>query len=76
MRFLLTRYEKDADFPDWFTDVTGVGSDAFADLLEVPVEQLVDAYPLKREHAERIRQLTGIALDLESYAYYLELEAY
>lgn len=75
MRFLVTRYGKDEDFPDWSTDVTEVGADAFSDLLGIPAERLTDVYPLTREHAERIRQLTGLALDLEKYDYFLETEA-
>ncbi|MFE6619286.1 hypothetical protein [Streptomyces sp. NPDC057740] len=38
-------------------------------------DQLADVYPLTREHAERVRQLTGITLDLETYDYFLEPEA-
>jgi len=41
----------------------------------MPPEQLADVYPLRQEHAERVQQLTGIALDLEKYEYFLEIEA-
>ncbi|MFF4589114.1 hypothetical protein [Streptomyces sp. NPDC001388] len=75
MRFLLTRYGKDEDFPDLSTDVTAVGAEAFGALLGMPAEQLADVYPLKQEHAERFRLLTGVALDLEKYDYFLEPEA-
>ncbi|MBX9394914.1 hypothetical protein K4749_15225 [Streptomyces sp. TRM72054] len=75
MIFLVTRYAKDEDFPDSSTDVTAVGAEAFGELLGMPADQLADVYPLKEEHAERFQQLTGIALDLEKYDYFLEPEA-
>ena len=75
MKFLVTRYLKDEDSPDSSTDVTAAGADAFADLLRIPADQLADVYPLKEEQAERFRELTGIALDLGKYEYFLETEA-
>ncbi|KUL37998.1 DUF7683 domain-containing protein [Streptomyces regalis] len=73
--FLVVRYLKDDDLPDSSTDVTAVGAEAFGELLGMPADHLVDVYPLTQEHAERVRQLTGIALDLEKYDYFLEPEA-
>ncbi|MGN9760844.1 DUF7683 domain-containing protein [Streptomyces sp. SD31] len=73
--FLVVRYPKDDDLPDSSTDVTAVGAEAFGDLLGMPPEQLTDVYPLTRAHAGHLRQLTGIALDLEKYDYFLEIEA-
>lgn len=73
--FLIVRYLKDEDWPDSTTDVTEVGGEAFGELLGEPPDQLVHVYPLKQEHAERVQQLTGIALDLEKYDYFLETEA-
>ncbi|WP_133912004.1 DUF7683 domain-containing protein [Streptomyces sp. NBC_00582] len=75
MSFLVTRYPKGEDHPDSSTDVTAVGAEAFGELLGMPAEHLADVYPLKREHAERFRRLTGLALDLEKYEYFLEPEA-
>ncbi len=72
---LVVRYLKDDDLPDSTTDVTAVGAEAFGGLLGMPPEQLADVYPLTHEHAERVRQLTGITLDLEKYDYFLEPEA-
>ncbi|WP_053849496.1 hypothetical protein [Streptomyces sp. NRRL B-24085] len=74
MRFLVTRYLKDEDFPDSSTDITAVGLDALTDFLGMPAEHLADVYPLKQEDAERFRHLTGITLDLEKYEYFLEAE--
>ncbi|MGW6902907.1 MULTISPECIES: DUF7683 domain-containing protein [unclassified Streptomyces] len=73
--FLVVRYLKDDDYPDSSTDVTSVGAQAFGELLGMPPEQLADVYPLTQEHAERVRQLTGIELDLGKYDYFLETEA-
>ncbi|AZQ35578.1 hypothetical protein EJ357_20445 [Streptomyces cyaneochromogenes] len=73
--FLVTRYLKDEDFPDSTTDVTAVGAEALGEILGMPADELYDVYPLKQEHAERVRRLTGIALDLEKYEYFLETEA-
>jgi hypothetical protein len=73
--FLVVRYLKDEDHPDSSTDVTAVGAEAFGELLGMPPEQLADVYPLTQEHAERVQQLTGIALDLAKYDYFLETEA-
>ncbi|MBW8817042.1 MAG: hypothetical protein JF598_02115 [Streptomyces sp.] len=70
--YSLVRYPKDDDSPDSTTDVTAVGGQAWAELLTTPLEQLVNVYPLTQEHAERVRQLTGITLDLETYEYFLE----
>lgn len=75
MRFLVVRYLKDGDEPDHITDVTAVGGEAFGELLGLPVDHLVDVYPLTQKHAERVQQLTGITLDLENYEYFLETEA-
>ncbi|WP_217206698.1 hypothetical protein [Streptomyces sp. AC550_RSS872] len=75
LRLPLVRYRKDEEWPDSITDVTAVGAEAFGELLGMPPEQLADVYPLTREHAERVRQLTGITLDLETYDYFLETEA-
>lgn len=71
---LVVRYLKDEDQPDHITDVTAVGAEAFGELLGLPANHLVDVYPLTRKHAERVRQLTGITLDLEKYEYFLEPE--
>ncbi|MEU0947356.1 hypothetical protein ABZ379_32285 [Streptomyces canus] len=46
-----------------------------AELLGIPLEQLVNADPLTQEHAERVRQLTGITLDLAKYDYFLDPSA-
>ncbi|KMS74717.1 hypothetical protein ACM01_12350 [Streptomyces viridochromogenes] len=73
--FLIVRYLKDEERPDATTDVTEVGGEAFGELLGMPPEQLADVYPLTHKHAERVRQLTGITLDLETYDYFLETEA-
>ncbi|MFF5183792.1 hypothetical protein ACFY30_08380 [Streptomyces sp. NPDC000345] len=75
MRFLITRYLKDEESPDSSTDVTAAGAEAFGALLGMPAERLADVYPLRQEHAERFRRLTGITLDLEKYEYFLEPEA-
>lgn len=75
LRLPLVRYRKDEDWPDSIIDVTTVGAAAFGELLGMPPEQPADVYPLTREHAERVRQLTGITLDLETYDYFLEVEA-
>ena len=70
--YSITRYPKDGDSLDSSVDVTAVGGAAWADLVAIPLEQLADVYPLTQEHAERVRQLSGITLDLESYDYFLE----
>jgi hypothetical protein len=72
--YTLTRYPKAADSPDSSVDVTAVGGQAWAELLSIPLEQLVDVYPLTLQHAEQVRRLTGISLDLEEYEYFLEPE--
>jgi hypothetical protein len=38
----------------------------------IPPAELVGDVPLTQEHAERVRQLTGITLDLETYDYFLD----
>ncbi|MET7690903.1 hypothetical protein ABZT06_23485 [Streptomyces sp. NPDC005483] len=70
--YTLSRYPKDGDSLDSTVDVTAAGGQAWADLLATPLEQLVNVYPLTREHTEQVRELTGITLDLENYEYFLE----
>lgn len=53
-----------------------IGAEAFGELLGMPPEQLADVYPLTQEHAERVEQLTGVKLDLETYDYFLETEGH
>ncbi|MET8078994.1 hypothetical protein [Streptomyces sp. NPDC005303] len=72
--YTLVRYPQDDDCPDASTDVTAVGAEAWGELLGMAPEQLADVYPLTEQHAERVAQLTGIALDLEKYDYFLEPE--
>ncbi|MGX1475548.1 UNVERIFIED_CONTAM: hypothetical protein RKD50_004356 [Streptomyces canus] len=72
--YTLVRYPKDDDYPDSTTDVTAVGAEAWGELLGMAPEQLADVYPLTQQHADRVRQLTGIALDLGKYEYFLEPE--
>ncbi|MGW0417912.1 DUF7683 domain-containing protein [Streptomyces sp. NPDC003015] len=73
--FLLTCYPKDGDWPLSSTDVTAVGAEAWGELLGMAPEQLANVYPLTQQHADRVQQLTGIALDFEKYEYFLETEA-
>lgn len=75
LRLPIVRYLKDEDWPDSITDVTAVGVEAFSELLGEAPDHLVHVYPLTQEHAERVRQLTGITLDLDTYDYFLEPEA-
>ncbi|MFE3036277.1 hypothetical protein ACFXKY_32070 [Streptomyces canus] len=72
--YSISRYPKDDDRPDSSTDVTAVGAEAWGELLGMAPELLADVYPLTQEHAEHVRQLTGITLDLEKYEYFLEPE--
>ncbi|KQW16791.1 MULTISPECIES: hypothetical protein [Streptomyces] len=72
--YLVTRYPKDGDKPLSTTDASAVGAEAWGEVLGMAPEQLTDVYPLTQEHAERVQQLTGIALDLEKYEYFLETE--
>ncbi|MER6423504.1 hypothetical protein [Streptomyces sp. NPDC001137] len=75
MRFLVTRYAQDEDTPRSVTDVSSVGAGAFAALLEIPAARLTDVYPLQREHADGFHRLTGLALDLDRFVYFLEVAA-
>lgn len=69
------RYPKAGEFLDSAVDVTAVGVDILADLAGIPAAEWVGNVPLTEEHAERVRQLTGITLDLEHYDYFLEPSA-
>jgi hypothetical protein len=75
MRLAISRFPKDDEFLDSSVDVTGVGVDVLADLVGIPPAELVGDVPLTEEHAERVRQLTGITLDLEKYDYFLDPSA-
>ena len=70
--FLVTCYPNDGDQPLSSTDVTADGAEAWGELLGMAPTQLTDVYPLTQKHAERVRQLTGITLDLERYEYFLD----
>lgn len=69
------RYPKDGEFLDSSVDVTSVGVDVLADLAGFPAAEWVGCVPLTKDHAERVRELTGITLDLETYDYFLEPSA-
>ncbi|MDH6435319.1 hypothetical protein M2158_003796 [Streptomyces sp. SAI-144] len=71
-RLAISRFPKDDEFLDSSVDVTSVGVDVLADLVGIPPAELVGDVPLTQEHAERVRQLTGITLDLETYDYFLD----
>ncbi|MFF7280629.1 DUF7683 domain-containing protein [Streptomyces griseorubiginosus] len=66
------RYPKNGEFLDSAVDVTAVGVDILADLVGIPAAEWVGVVPLAEEHAERVRELTGITLGLEAYDYFLE----
>jgi hypothetical protein len=72
MRLAISRFPKDDEFLDSSVDVTAVGVDVLADLVGIPPAELIGDAPLTEEHAERVRQLTGITLDLEKYDYFLD----
>jgi hypothetical protein len=71
-RLAISRYPKDDEFLDSSVDVTAVGLDVLADLVGIAPDELVGDVPLTQEHAERVRQLTGITLDLQRYEYFLD----
>ena len=75
MRFLVARYAQGEETPESVTDVSSVGADAFARLLEIPTARLTDVYPLQSRHSDGFHRLTGVALDLDRFAYFLEVEA-
>ncbi|CAM5550929.1 DUF7683 domain-containing protein [Streptomyces canus] len=75
MRLAISRFPKDDEFLDSSVDVTAVGVDVLSDLVGIPPAELVGDVPLTEEHAERVRQLTGISLDLEKYDYFLDPSA-
>ncbi|MER6463027.1 DUF7683 domain-containing protein [Streptomyces sp. NPDC001288] len=75
MRYLVACYAKDEDTPESVTDVSSVGVHALGRLLAIPAHQLTDVHPLRPEHADGFRRLTGLALDLDRFEYFLEVEA-
>ncbi|MFF2133448.1 hypothetical protein ACFVW1_50640 [Streptomyces olivochromogenes] len=75
MRFVVARYEKDADSPDSVTDLSTVDVNAVSAMLGVPAGELTDVYPLEKPHGSELRRLTGVGLDLDHYEYFLEVLA-
>ncbi|MFJ1607866.1 hypothetical protein ACIOHS_31465 [Streptomyces sp. NPDC088253] len=75
MRFVVARYEKDADSPDSVTDLSTVDVHAVSAMLGVPAAELADVHPLEKSHRSELRRLTGLGLDLEHYEYFLEVLA-
>ncbi|MFF1746917.1 DUF7683 domain-containing protein [Streptomyces mirabilis] len=75
MRFVVARYEKDADSPDSVTDLSTVDVNAVSAMLGVPAAELTDVYPLEKPHRVELQRLTGVGLDLDHYAYFLEVLA-
>ncbi|MFE2516139.1 DUF7683 domain-containing protein [Streptomyces mirabilis] len=75
MRFVVARYEKDADSPDSVTDLSTVDVNAVSAMLGVPAAELTDVYPLEKPHRSELQRLTGVGLDLDPYAYFLEVLA-
>ncbi|MFI0512523.1 hypothetical protein ACH3Y9_20780 [Streptomyces sp. WSLK1-5] len=72
MRLSISRFPRDGEFLDSTVDVTAVGVAVLADLVGIAPSELVGDVPLTEEHVERVRRLTGIALDLEKFDYFLE----
>jgi hypothetical protein len=75
MRFVVARYEKDADSPDSVTDLSTVDVNAVSAMLGVPAAELTDVYPLEKPHRRELQRLTGVGLDLEHHEYFLEVLA-
>ncbi|MFD7003740.1 hypothetical protein ACFWA5_47785 [Streptomyces mirabilis] len=75
MRFVVARYEKDADSPDSVTDLSTVDVNAVSAMLGVPGAELTDVYPLEKPHRSELQRLTRVDLDLDHYEYFLEVLA-
>ncbi|MGW1757154.1 DUF7683 domain-containing protein [Streptomyces mirabilis] len=75
MRFVVARYEKDADSPDSVTDLSTLDVNAVSAMLGVPAAELTDVYPLEKPHGSELQRLTGVGLDLDHYEYFLEVLA-
>ncbi|SFE98913.1 DUF7683 domain-containing protein [Streptomyces mirabilis] len=75
MRFVVARYEKDADSPDSVTDLSTVDVNAVSAMLGVPAAELTDVHPLEKPHRSELQRLAGVGLDLERYEYFLEVLA-
>jgi hypothetical protein len=41
----------------------------------MPADRLTDVYPLRPEHVAGFHRLTGMALDLDRFGYFLAVEA-
>ncbi|KAA6212695.1 hypothetical protein CP973_25415 [Streptomyces albofaciens JCM 4342] len=72
MRILVTEYRRDSDFPERETDVTHIGLQAAAELVDIPVDRFADVYPLSEKQLEALRKLTRETFDPDGHEYFIE----
>ncbi|RSO10169.1 hypothetical protein DMH18_15180 [Streptomyces sp. WAC 06783] len=72
MRIFVTEYRSDSDFPERQMDVTRIGLQAAAELVDVLVDRFVHVYPLNEEQVDALRELTGETFHPGGYEYFIE----
>jgi hypothetical protein len=76
MRLLITVFDNESDFQIDQMDVTGFGFQNAADLVGVPIENLVYIHPLNSEQLSAISTRTGIEIESgPGRSYFLEGES-
>ncbi|WP_149179335.1 hypothetical protein [Streptomyces sp. TRM49041] len=75
MQYLVIAYGKLSEAVEQETDVSSVGGERLAELMGVPVEGLVDVYPLDGRHRAALSAHVDITYDLDAYDYFLEVVA-
>ncbi|MFH8746595.1 hypothetical protein ACH4GK_14640 [Streptomyces rimosus] len=72
MKIFVTECRSDSDFPEREMDVTRIGLQAAAELVDIPVGRFADVYPLSEEQVDALRELTGETFHPGSYEYFIE----
>ncbi|CAM5438476.1 hypothetical protein SRIMHP_36830 [Streptomyces rimosus subsp. rimosus] len=72
VRIFVTEYRSDSDFPERQMDVTCIGLQAAAELVDVLVDRFVHVYPLNEEQVDALRELTGETFHPGGYEYFIE----
>ncbi|MFJ8692307.1 DUF7683 domain-containing protein [Streptomyces roseolilacinus] len=75
MKYVVVSYDKVSEAVEEETDVSAVGAERLAELIGVPVERLVDAYPLEERHRAALTAWAGLTFAADAYDYFLEVEA-
>ncbi|WP_189549175.1 DUF7683 domain-containing protein [Streptomyces lavendofoliae] len=75
MKYVVVAYDKISEAAEEETDLSAVGADRLARLIGIPVDRLVDVYPLDERHRAALAGWADLTFAPDTYDYFLEAEA-